>query len=279
MVKILIDLLGFLRTNVSLLTSLAILTLIFILLAKSMKKHPAVYYTLFAIPFIMVAIPSICGWFGIQTMSFVRIPVLGEIVRDYIHMGTFGHPLLIIIMYMGALDLKNKNVKKLMTIRKELSIISGFAVFAHSLIRVVNSVPNSFKFLVNNEEYMSNAKVASELGAGISSFSFLLGVFMLIIFIPLWVTSFDSIHRRMGQAKWKKLQKWSYVLYATLFIHAVGIQIGGILNPRGGNAPRPAQVETVAQVQPQAIQSETARPEKSERRGERGENARPANVG
>jgi len=283
MVKVLFELLEFLRTSAPLLTSLAVLTLLAILLSRSIRKHAAIFYTLLAIPFVLVLLPYIGGWFGMEVPSFVRIPVLGEIVRDYIHMGTFGHPLLIIIMYMGALDMKYKNVKKLMSIRKELSIVSGFAVFTHSLIRVLNSVPGAFQFFANNEEYMANTKVASEIGAGFSSFSFLLGVLMLIIFIPLWVTSFDAIHRRMGQVRWKKLQRWSYVLYATLFIHAVGIQIGGMLNPRGGHAAKPAAtVETVAQTRPAAAQSETARPATGEGRGEgtarRGQTANPSNT-
>lgn len=247
MVKLLIGLWEFLRSCAPLLTSLLVLTIVFVLLAKSIKKHSALYYTLFAIPFVLVALPSLASLFGIEMQGFVRIPFLGEIIRDYIHMGTFGHPLLIIIMYIGALDLKHKPVKKLMSIRKELSIISGFAVFSHSLIRVINSVPGSFKFFANNAEYMAETKVVSELGAGISSFSFLLGILMLIIFIPLWITSFDGVRKRMGNLKWKKFQKWSYVLYATLFIHAMGIQIGGMLNPRGGQIPRP-QVEVSAQT-------------------------------
>lgn len=277
MVKLLIELLNFLRTCAPLLTSLAVLTLLFVLLAKSIKKYPGLYYTLFTIPFVLVALPSLGKLFGIEIAGFVRIPFLGEIIRDYIHMGTFGHPLLIIIMYIGALEVRRPAVKKLMSIRKEMSIIVGFAVFAHSLIRVMNSVPPAIKYFADREAYMTETNVASELGAGFSSFSFLLGVFMLILFIPLWITSFDAIRKRMGQTKWKKLQKWSYVLYATLFIHAMAIQIGGMLNPRGGQAQRPAAVTTaVAQTQ-QPSQRETARPTGDEKRGNRGsENARPA---
>lgn len=246
MVKLFIDLLDYLRTCAPLFTSLAALTLFFVLLAKSIKKHPGLYYTLFAIPFVLVALPTIGKIFGVEIAGFVRIPFLGEIIRDYIHMGSFGHPLLIIIMYIGALEVRQPAVKKLMSIRKEMSIIVGFAVFAHSLIRVMNSVPKAFKFFANNEEYMATSKVVSEVGAGFSSFSFLLGVLMLIIFIPLWVTSFDAVRKRMGAAKWKKCQKWSYVLYATLFIHAMGIQIGGMLNPKGGQTPIKPAVEAVA---------------------------------
>ena len=275
MVKIIIDLLDFIRASAPLLTSVAVWALIFVLLAKPIKKRPGLFYTLFAIPFILVAIPSICGWFGIKVMSFSRIPVFGEVIRDYIHMGTFGHPLLIIIMYIGALNIRQPGVKKLMSIRKEMSIISGFAVFAHSLIRVVHNFPNALKYFTDHEEYLENTRVVSDFGAGFSSFSYVLGIFMLILFIPLWVTSFDKIHKRMGQAKWKKLQKWSYVLYATLFIHAMGIQIGGMLNPRGGRTA-PVKSDVTAVVTPkekQGEQSETARLSTSQSEG------RPNNQG
>ena len=239
------DLLVLLRTAAPLITTLVIFTLLFILLSKSIKKHSKVYYAVFSIPFFLYLIPTILGWCGIKMeFSFITVPVLGEIIRDYIHMGSFGHPLLIIIMYTGALDPKLSWVKKLYSIRKELSIISGFPILTHSLARIINNLPNSLKYFTNNAEYMENTRVVSELGAGFTNFSYVLGIVMLAIFLPLWITSFDSIHKRMGSVKWKKLQRWSYVLYATLFIHAMGIQIGGMLNPRQA-PPRPA-TEVVA---------------------------------
>ena len=242
MVKLLIELLELLRAAAPLLFSLSVFTLFGILCSKSIKKYSTIYYIVFGVPFALVMISFIGRLIGVEwlQLNYRAIPFMSEITRDYIHMAAFGHPLLILIMYMGALDPKIPSVKKLLSIRKELSIISGFPVLTHSLIRVTNNFPNSLKFFTNNAEYMENASVSSELGAGISSFSLVIGIFLLIIFLPLWVTSFNSVHKRMGGVKWKKLQKWSYVLYAILFIHAVGIQIGGILNPRGGHHAKPA---------------------------------------
>jgi len=244
MIKILMDLMAFLRTVAPLITTLVIFTLLFVLLSKSIKKHANIYYAGFSIPFFLYLIPVILGWCGVQMeFSFITVPVVGEIVRDYIHMGSFGFPLLIIIMYIGALDPKISWVKKLYSIRKELSIISGFPVLTHSIVRVVNNLPNALKYFTDNEGYLASAPTISELGAGFTNFSYVLGITMVIIYLPLWITSFDSVNRRMGGVKWKKLQKWSYVLYATLFIHAMGIQIGGMLNPR--QIPRPT-TEVVA---------------------------------
>ena len=239
MIKLLIDFVQFLYTIAPLFASLALLSWMAILLSKSIKKYAKIYYIVFSIPFFLVAIPFLARLFGIENgFNFIQVPFLGGILRDYIHMGTLGFPLLIIIMYIGALNPKNLWVKKCLSIRKELSILSGFPVLTHSLVRVINNLPGSIQFFTNNEAYMANTRVVSELGAGISSFSFILGVVMLVIFLPLWITSFDSIHKRMGNLRWKKWQKWSYVLYATLFIHAMGIQIGGLLNPRERTMPQ-----------------------------------------
>ena len=234
MVKILIELLEFFRSCAPLLFSLGVMILFFSLLSKSIKRHAKIYYIIFALPFILYLIHFFGKLMGFEMFNLIGIPIVGEIIRDYIHVAAFAHPILIIIMYTGALDHKNPTVKKLLSIRKEISIISGFPILMHSLVRVMNNLPNAIKFFTDNTGYLESTKVVSELGAGISSFSFVLGIALLIIFVPLWVTSFDSVRKRMGVVKWKKLQKWAYVLYALLFIHAMGIQIGGMLNPRAG---------------------------------------------
>ncbi|MDR2650758.1 MAG: ferric reductase-like transmembrane domain-containing protein [Prevotellaceae bacterium] len=270
MIKLLIDFIQFLNTLAPLFMSLAVLTLLAVLLSKSIKRHATVYYIVLAIPFAMVAIPFIGRWFGIEIFNFNRIPFLGGILRDYIHMGTLGFPLLIIIMYIGALNPKNSIVKKLLGIRKELSIMSGFPILTHSLIRVTNNFPNALKFFTDNEGYMENARMTNALGAGITSFSFVLGVLMLALFILLWITSFDSVHKRMGNVKWKKLQRWSYVLYAMLFIHAMGIQTGAMLNQRERETPKPT-VEISAATTTETHNRNNRENQELQRHGDRNE--------
>jgi DMSO/TMAO reductase YedYZ heme-binding membrane subunit len=278
MIKLLFDFIQFLYTLAPLLTSLAVLTLAALLLSKSIKRHATVYYTVFAIPFVMVALPFAARLAGVEMFSFSRIPFLGSILRDYIHAGTLGFPLLIIIMYMGALSPKNPQVKKLLGIRKELSILSGFPILTHSLVRVTNNFPRALDFFIGNE---AGGEAAGTLGAGISNSSLVLGIVMLALFIPLWVTSFDSVHKRMGNARWKKLQKWSYVLYATLFIHAIGIQAGTMLNLRGGRGmPRPTVEAPATPAGPQAShqhgeRAAQAEPQASHQHSERAAQAEP----
>lgn len=266
MIKVLIDLLSFLRTTFPLLFCVAFFALLFILLSKSIKKYYYVYYSLFAIPSLLVIIPSILGLCGIEmSFSLIRVPVLGEILRDYIHMANLGHPLLIIIMYMGALDVKNPYVKKLMSIRKEISIISGFPILTHTWIRLINNLPASLKYFTDHSAFMENPRVTSELGAGITNSSLVLGIIMTVLFLMLWITSFDAIHKRLGGIKWKRIQKWSYVLYATLFIHAMGLQVGRMVTSNA--AEKKAKTEIVA--------NSSDKQEAAPAQGRRGENAQP----
>ena len=267
MIKLLIDFIQFLNTLAPLLMALGVLTLLAVLLSKSIKKYAIIYYIVFALPFI----PYFLRLFGIEIFSFSRIPFIGGIARDYVHAGTLGFPLLVIIMYMGALNMKIPWVKKLMSIRKELSILSGFPIFTHAIIRF-NQGMNGLRFFTDNEAYMASGRVTNTLGAGISSFSFVLGLFMLALFLLLWITSFDSVRKRMGCVAWKKVQRWSYVLYAMLFIHAMGIQVGGILNPRGGRgAQRPvAEITVTAPDVSEARSAENREFRQQAERGERG---------
>lgn len=251
MVKLLIELLDFLRSCAPLLVSLVVLTLLFILLSKSIKRHAKIYYFVFAIPFALIVIPTLLRLAGVQTPSLYTVPFLGELLRDYFHMAAFGHPILIIIMYMGALDMKTPGVKSLMSIRKEISIMSGFVVLSHTLIRVLNNLPPALLFFADKEAYLAKTEVFNETGAALTNFSFIVGIILVVLFIPLWVSSFDRIRNRMGYLKWKKFQRWAYVMYAVLFIHAVGIQVGDIMNPRHGRPAKPA-VEQVVKVETKA---------------------------
>lgn len=230
MIKFFLDTFLLAYSIIPLLFSITVYTVLAIVLAKSIKRHAKVYYWIFSIPFIIVLVPFFLRMMGLEAPSFNRFPIVSYFTRDYVHMATLGFPLLIIIMYMGALDTRNPYVARLMSIRKELSIIVGFPVLTHGVIRGFNALPTGWNFFFAHDEYMAKEQVVSMIGAGISSFVFVLGIVMLILFFILWVTSFTAIRRRMGNVLWKRVQKWAYVLYAMLFIHSIGLQIGGLLN-------------------------------------------------
>jgi DMSO/TMAO reductase YedYZ heme-binding membrane subunit len=241
MVKLILQLLTFLLENCQLLTNLLVLTFIFLLLAKSIKKHPEIYYFVFAIPAILFILRQILSPMGLTLFDFPRGSVMGNILREYVHVSGFAYPLLIIIMYMGALPIRNHIVKRLMMIRKELSIISGFPILIHSWVRL-RLVSGSFDYFFGSGEVVRNGA-----GAGFTNAAYLLGIVMAILFLVLWVTSFDVIHKWLGALRWKKVQRWSYVLYAMLFIHSICLNIGRLLGS-GGHGGDMTLITTIAIV-------------------------------
>ncbi|MFR9651462.1 MAG: ferric reductase-like transmembrane domain-containing protein [Rikenellaceae bacterium] len=236
--------LGFFLNTFPFLFALILWTLLAVKFSKSIKKNYKVYYWVFGVLGGLFTLSSVARLIGVDLpIQIMSIPVLGNIVSELSSAAYFIHPVLVIIMYMGALDPKIKWVGKLMSIRKELSIIVGFPLLAHVMKRLFGTFVQSWNYFANYEESITNPRVASVVGSNIQNFVFVLGVVMMVLFIILWVTSFDSVRRKLGSKRWKSIQRWSYVLYAMLYIHSMGINIGSIMN---SNA-REAQMARVEQ--------------------------------
>jgi DMSO/TMAO reductase YedYZ heme-binding membrane subunit len=54
------------------------------------------------------------------------VSIAEQLMQISYHMVYFGFPLLVIIMYTGALNNRRNYTKKLLSIRKELPIMAGF---------------------------------------------------------------------------------------------------------------------------------------------------------
>ncbi|MFR9602344.1 MAG: hypothetical protein SNG02_00550 [Rikenellaceae bacterium] len=287
MLTALFDLLDFLRSNFSMLFALAFYAILAVALSKSIKKHYKVYYWVFGLLSAGFVIPVICRLCGIDfTLNLGMIPFFGPCISELSSAGNFVHPVLIIIMYMGAFSPKNQYIGRLMSIRKELSIIVGFPVIAHAMKRLFGTFVGGWNFFFDHETAIQSPRVTSVLGSGISSFVYVLGLVMFVLFLVLWITSFDSVHRKLGTQKWKAVQKWSYGLYAMLFIHAMGLNLGGYISDKARAeqmaARAAAQTEMVAEARPErqprteGESQEGQRPERPARaEGESQEGQRP----
>ncbi|MFI3280319.1 MAG: hypothetical protein SNG49_03355 [Rikenellaceae bacterium] len=250
MINAALDLIEFLKSNFGFLFALMVYTVLAIALAKSIKKNYKVYYWIFGVISFCFIIPSVARLLGVSLpFNLSNIPFIGLSASELSSAANFIHPVLVIIMYMGALSAKNKYVGRLMSIRKELSIIVGFPVLAHAVKRVFGTFPGGWQFFFDNETYMQSPRVSSALGSGITSFAFVLGLVMTILFLVLWVTSFDSVHRKLGTKRWKSVQKWSYALYAMLFIHSVFLQLGGLISDNARAEQQAAQRQNIEVVE------------------------------
>ncbi|MFI3291895.1 MAG: hypothetical protein SNG27_00245 [Rikenellaceae bacterium] len=259
MLTALFDLLDFLRSNFSMLFALAFYTILAVALAKSIKKHYKVYYWLFGLlsaGFVIPTVFRLCG--SSFPFDLGKIPFFGPCFSELSSAANFVHPVLIIIMYMGAFSPKNQYIGRLMSIRKELSIIVGFPVIAHAMKRLFGTFVGGWNFFFDHETAIQSPRVTSVIGSGISSFVYVLGLVMFVLFLVLWITSFDSVHRKLGTQKWKAVQKWSYGLYAMLFIHAMGLNLGGYISDKAREAQQAqrAQTEMVSQARPEGQSQE-----------------------
>lgn len=252
MIRTLIDLVSFFNTLSGFLVALVFWTIITIVFAKSIKKHAKALYWIFGVLGASTLLP-ILNLFGIKMTNVIFLPVLGDVFIEFTYATYFIHPMLVIIMYMGALSPKIPAVGKLMNIRKELSIIVGFAVIPHALKRIIMTFPHAWNYFADHAELVAQNKVVSELGQGISNGVYVMGILMTVLFLVLWVTSFGGVRKRMGSKKWKSVQRWSYVLYAMLFIHAIGIDTGSLISYYDMQA-RKAQTEVTGAAPSSSMQ-------------------------
>ncbi|MCF7923649.1 MAG: ferric reductase-like transmembrane domain-containing protein [Candidatus Izimaplasma sp.] len=109
--------------------------------------------------------------------------------------GFLGLAIFYLVMLTGALP--NWQFKKnLMTTRTELSII-GFIVIT----------PHAIYYLI-------------EIIKGTQSITYF-AIAAYLIMIPLFITSFITIRKKMSNKTWKNLQKLAYIVYLLLFIHII----------------------------------------------------------
>jgi DMSO/TMAO reductase YedYZ heme-binding membrane subunit len=120
------------------------------------------------------------------------------VTLGYVPLGMF-----LVVMISGAMD-KSFIRKRLFMVRRELAIIASILLF-----------PHAFGFL---EYYLE------DLGLDEGSLSFFLGVIAAFIVIPLFITSFKFVRRKMNYKQWKNLHKLSYVFYLLVGLHLILIQ-------------------------------------------------------
>ena len=252
MIQTVLEFVGFLFRLSPVLVSLIIYTILAILLTKNIKKHEKTYYWVFGILSAGYALPMllrICGLDIPSEWSITYLPLMNRIVGgELVQAKYFIHPMIFIIMFMGALSLKTPHVAGLMSIRKHLSIIVGFPVLAHGIKRVFYTFPGAWDFFVNNSDYMEErgSRIYSLLGTTISNIALFAGIFLIIIFIVLWVTSFNYFQRTLKRKTWKKIQWFAYPLYALLFVQSFGLHLSSLINHNAYMKTEKAQIALVA---------------------------------
>lgn len=177
----------------------------FAALEKPIKKHATFFY----IATIIISILSVMA--PKKGLPFV----VDYLVKNILTRGTLAGALFILVMVASVCP-QAKLRSLLLRTRGEMAIIAALFTLTH------NIAYGQYYFvkLFTNISELDTVRI----------FAAVLSLIMIMLLIPLTITSFMVIRRKMNPKKWKSLQKLSYVFYGLLFVHIALIFSVSILN-------------------------------------------------
>lgn len=144
-------------------------------------------------------------------LKSVALPPCLRQLEYFLGKGIVSVSLFILVMYAGALDTKKTYTRKLLGIRYELSIIASTLFLVHVL-------PQIFHF----GKYIPMMKKSPTMSL-IFHFIALTAIICLILIIPLWITSYRAVRKKMKAKSWKKLHRLAYLIYGLIYFHVSAV--------------------------------------------------------
>jgi DMSO/TMAO reductase YedYZ heme-binding membrane subunit/uncharacterized protein with FMN-binding domain len=194
------------------LISMILASLLIALCAKPLKQHPVPFYIAAV---VISAATAVCVLCGVSFPAWVRSWILPIFSRS-----AFATALWVAVMWTGALPNGSALIKRLMPIRGELSILAAILTLGHN----VAYGKTYFRFLFTQPARLP----VNQLLAAICS------VLMICIMLPLFVTSFKAVRKKMKPAAWKKLQRCAYGFYGLLYVHIMLLTVPNAASGRSG---------------------------------------------
>jgi len=176
---------------------------------KALKKKPAVLY-------------GICILLSLVSIFYPReggIPFLDFFFKKIMQRGVLAGSLFIWVMQAPVLPKSSSERKTIYLFRGEMAICASLITLAHNL---------AFGGKYFGALFLGQGHISlMELHAAIVS------CLMILLLIPLTVTSFQAVRRKMQGKTWKELQNWSYLFYLLLYLHIFFIYQGALIRGKG----------------------------------------------
>lgn len=200
--------------------------------AAALRKHAGIFYMLFTLAVVAVswhdlvmlimqgATPSFVYHYEAVLDALVSNSPLVSTVVTLLTSSFTGVFLYLIVMFVGALEL-SPLVKKLLSIRSELSIIGGIIIMGH-VVRIIE-----FPFMFMNPQWQ--ALWGEPAGTFMFIAAVLIGPALTIVFLVPWITSFKGVRKRMSFATWKKTQLLAYPFMALMIGQGFFLALGHCL--------------------------------------------------
>ena len=176
---------------------------------KALKKKPAVLY-------------GICILLSLVSIFYPReggLPFLDFFFKKIMQRGVLAGSLFILVMLAPVLPKSFSGRKTIYLLRGEMAICASLITLAHNL---------AFGGKYFGALFLGQGHISlMELHAAIVS------CLMILLLIPLTITSFQTVRRKMQAKTWKKLQNWSYLFYLLLYLHIFFIYQGALIRGKG----------------------------------------------
>ena len=191
--------------TITLLCSLAF----FHFFGKAVKKKPVVLY-------------GICILLSLVSIFYPReggLPFLDFFFKKIMQRGVLAGSLFIWVMLAPVLPKSFSGRKTIYLLRGEMAICASLITLAHNL---------AFGGKYFGALFLGQGHISlMELHAAIVS------CLMILLLIPLTITSFQAVRRKMQAKTWKRLQNWSYLFYLLLYLHIFFIYQGALIRGKG----------------------------------------------
>ena len=176
---------------------------------KAVKKKPTVLY-------------GICILLSLVSIFYPReggLPFLDFFFKKIMQRGILAGSLFIWVMIAPVLPKRFSGRKTIYLLRGEMAISASLITLAHNL---------AFGGKYFGAVFFGQGHISlMELHAAIVS------CLMILLLIPLTITSFQTVRRKMQVKTWKKVQNWSYLFYLLLYLHIFFIYQGALIRGKG----------------------------------------------
>lgn len=176
---------------------------------RPLQKKPLPFYLGFTILACLAMFLPLDGW-----SLWARTNIAGLFTKGYLASALF-----VVVMLTGALKNGSALMKALMPIRGQLSICAGILLLGH--------------FAACIKTLLSPAGTGAATPWQIANI--VLAALLLLIFAPLWVTSFPRVRAKMKPAQWKRLQRYAYGFYALSYVHMMVVVLPHALAGNSGS--------------------------------------------
>lgn len=188
----------------SLVLCLAVTGLCFSLLEKQIRRRPVFFYLFFVLLSLL----------SIFLPKQLTVPPLAYLVNRLLRRGVLAGAMFLWVMYAIVLPAKSRLQRVMMSLRAQIAIAASILTLSHNIAYG----QHYFVLLFTNAGKLKSY----ELLAACFSLA------MILLLLPLTVTSFQVVRRKMSAKRWKQLQRLSYLFYGLLYLHICLIYTGGL---------------------------------------------------